>query len=1851
MKLNVYKKAGLFVIMISLTCGLYAQIQWTADGIKSSSSNASLINVSAVSDGQGGTFLAYENDLSPDINIYAQWLDGSGTPRWGVAGKPVDIGGLNQKNPSVAPDGNGGFYIAWTDEGSGRIKAQRLNSSGNPLWTVNGVYVTNTSAAQRSVKIVPDNNGGIILAWEDDRNYASMGTDIYAQRLDNQGNKMWAAVGVAVTNAAALQSQSAAVIDGSGGIVVVWTDYRNQGTTDTDIYMQCLNASGTRQWYYDGNYEGIPVCTANSSQKNPDIIYTGNKIGIAWADKRNDQYDIYAHLFNMNADPRWSTVNGTVISDASGDQTNPKICRGADNGVIITWQDARSGNDIYVQRMAVGGAPVWAADGIPVISSQSWKGYPEILSDDAGGCIITWMDNRSGDFDIYAQHMNTNGNRLWNTNGLSICSASGQQYWHKMVSDGSGGAMTLWQDNRSSASDVYAQLVNDNLTIEAPTGGDLWAGTQSQTIEWTFHTSQIVFHHFSIVVSATPGDGFPITAAQNVSPAALSQSWTPGNVNSSAVQIRIVAYNSKNVKLSKYTSSIFTIDSEPPNAFNLTSPGDDSVVDLQPTFQWQATSDNLSGLDHYELVIDGQTVKNNLIANSYTLTSQEKLTDGQHNWFVRAVDMAGQARQSATWSITAAEDNTPPNPFNLAAPANNSWTKNINPEFTWEAATDDITGIHHYKLFVDGGAGPIADNIPPDNTSINTVTLAVGSHTWYIVAVDSAFNERSSTQTWTIKIDNVIPQAFSLVGPSNNSWHQTDTPTFSWQASQDGGCGLAEYELHIDGDSSPWIDDISPDITQLSLTQAQSLPEGTHTWYIVAKDVLGNSRASSATFTIGIDITSPEAFNILSPMNNAFVNTNLPTFTWQSATDAITDIAEYKLYIDEALNRDGLSTTSTTPVSALSEGEHSWQVIAVDEVGNSTWTSKWHFTVDTQPPAGFNLISPTPSQTVFHNKPTFSWQTTTDATSGFDHFELFVDDQKVADDLTAQQTEHTLSATLSNGNHTWKVIAYDKAGNSRQKGPRNFSTQVTPPDITSAKNAQATEDIFFIYTATATDAENDLLTFSFENYPGWLNADEASISGTPTEGITSTSFTVKVSDGIFEVSQQVNLTVTAVDDPPNITSPAAADATEEQNFIYTITATDPENDPITYSFSGYPGWMSVSGATIQGAPPEGVTSVNFTAIATANGKSDELEVTISIAGVDDPPQITSDDTGNATEDINYSYTAAATDPENDPITYSFSGYPDWMSASGAVIQGAPPEGVTAFSFTVTATANGKSDQQTVNVAVQAVDDAPQITSEEAVNAVEDVLFSYIASATDAENDPIILTFSQYPDWMTVSGSTIQGTPVEGVTAFNFTVTATANGKTDQLIVHVSVTSVDDPPHITSASAGNATEDILFRYTAAATDPENDPIHFTYSNYPDWMTVSGAVIEGTPANDVTTFSFKVTATANGKTDQKNVTISVSAVNDPPQITSADSVTATEDQLFTYTATATDEEGDPVSIAILNLPSWLTLNQTVVSGTPANGQKDTLFTVIAEASALFDTQQVHISILDVNDPPKITSPDTIQATEHQVCSYSVTATDIDGPNISVQFLSYPDWMKPMGRIIRGKVPANCQNTSFRVVISDNHPDAPLTDSLTVTVCIEQINDPPVFNLSFPDPQFQDPDTVRWTLALDDFVIDPDNEDNELTWSYSLIDSQNVIVFIDPGTHKVTIEATGMMSDFHIEFTVKDPKQASAKDTLTIGILVTAVEQKTAGVPEAFFLAPNYPNPFNPETTICYGIPRKTHVRLTVLNIRGEIVATLTDRLQTPGTYQIQWHGTNMASGLYFYRIETDEWQKIRRMIFLK
>ncbi len=96
---------------------------------------------------------------------------------------------------------------------------------------------------------------------------------------------------------------------------------------------------------------------------------------------------------------------------------------------------------------------------------------------------------------------------------------------------------------------------------------------------------------------------------------------------------------------------------------------------------------------------------------------------------------------------------------------------------------------------------------------------------------------------------------------------------------------------------------------------------------------------------------------------------------------------------------------------------------------------------------------------------------------------------------------------------------------------------------------------------------------------------------------------------------------------------------------------------------------------------------------------------------------------------------------------------------------------------------------------------------------------------------------------------------------------------------------------------------------------------------------------------------------------------------------------------------------------------------------------------------------------------------------------------------------------------------------------------------------------------------------------------------------------------------------------------------------------VKKYGSEIPSEYILEQNYPNPFNPTTNIIYSLPKNTKVSLKVYDIKGALIATLVDEKQSAGIYFTQFDGKNLSSGIYFYKLETDDFVSVKKMSLIK
>lgn len=424
------------------------------------------------SDGAGGAIVTWADRRTGEYDIYAQRVSSEGVPLWTADGVPVSTWAGDQKTPFVTTDGSGGVIVVWTDERSGEadIYAQRLDASGNPLWTDGGRPICTATYKQMDTEILSDGNGGAIVIWRDFR--GGTPSKLFAQKLTAAGGTAWASQGVQISSASN-QYVASLLADGSGGAFIAWYDYRN---ANFDIFAQHLSTSGTLTW----PAAGLPVCTAPGEQNRPRMTSDGSGgIILTWYDRRGPNFDIYAQRVTAGGSiaAGWP-VNGAAVCTASNDQAEPVLVSNGQGGAIITWYDNRGIVSVYAQNMTASGGvtPGWPVNGLRLCQSPATR--PAIMPDGAGGAIVAWHGTPGQtNMDVSVQRVTAAGliPEGWPSDGLYLCTAPGDQSRPAGIDLPGGDALITWSDGRTGdGGDIYVSRVGaafPNLNAVLPPSG------------------------------------------------------------------------------------------------------------------------------------------------------------------------------------------------------------------------------------------------------------------------------------------------------------------------------------------------------------------------------------------------------------------------------------------------------------------------------------------------------------------------------------------------------------------------------------------------------------------------------------------------------------------------------------------------------------------------------------------------------------------------------------------------------------------------------------------------------------------------------------------------------------------------------------------------------------------------------------------------------------------------------------------------------------------------------------------------------------------------------------------------------------------------------------------------------------------------------------------------------------------------------------------------------------------------------------------------------------------------------------------------------------------------------------
>ncbi|MFH1541485.1 MAG: hypothetical protein ABIE84_00140 [bacterium] len=444
---------------------LDGQAVWTADGVSACKFDYTQESPQLAADGQGGAIITWTDHRSETTKIYSQRINTSGQPLWSDTGRALALAAGNQRNSVIIKLLNEEWVTIWEDErlGNKDLFAQKINSSGIPLWQKNGVILTNSSHKQQGISALLTTTGNVLVVFEDTR---AGNSDIYGQLLANNGETIWAEQGLVLCNApgAVVQQNTRAILTTQEEIILVFEDFRSGYS---NIYAQKINKAGQLAW----GEHGLAVAKVDAVQSKPRLIHDG--VGgaiIAWEDYRNpDQPVIKAQRLSSFGKKQWK--ESLTVAAVNSRQTKPLLVSDDSGGAIIIWEDNRnilSLQDIYGQRVSRQGTPIWNEKGVKIISTNGNQVDAAVISDDLGGAIVAWTDYRNGDRnpDIYAQRINAQGKQVWEADGVAICSAPDVQRNVGLTEDRHGGAIIAWTDKGGGSYDIYAQSINNTGQVQ-----------------------------------------------------------------------------------------------------------------------------------------------------------------------------------------------------------------------------------------------------------------------------------------------------------------------------------------------------------------------------------------------------------------------------------------------------------------------------------------------------------------------------------------------------------------------------------------------------------------------------------------------------------------------------------------------------------------------------------------------------------------------------------------------------------------------------------------------------------------------------------------------------------------------------------------------------------------------------------------------------------------------------------------------------------------------------------------------------------------------------------------------------------------------------------------------------------------------------------------------------------------------------------------------------------------------------------------------------------------------------------------------------------------------------------------
>ena len=486
------------------------------------------------------------------------------------------------------------------------------------------------------------------------------------------------------------------------------------------------------------------------------------------------------------------------------------------------------------------------------------------------------------------------------------------------------------------------------------------------------------------------------------------------------------------------------------------------------------------------------------------------------------------------------------------------------------------------------------------------------------------------------------------------------------------------------------------------------------------------------------------------------------------------------------------------------------------------------------------------------------------------------------------------------------------------------------------------------------------------------------------------------------------------------------------------------------------------------------------------------------------------------------------------------------------------------------------------------------------------------------------------------------------------------------------------PVISTINDITVNEDASGTATLDATDADGDAI--TYSAVSDTnavtVSVSSSTLTLTPiANWNGVANIKAYASDGSAKDSTSFKLTVTSVNDAPTLTKImETLSTNEEIVLKVPFKGADVDGDDLTYAYASDTSGVaathnTAKDSLVLTPVTDFFGNAIITVTVSDGSLSDTSSFTLNVININDPPILSSIQNQTINEDEVIVVKLTATDLDGDALSYSGIADTSavTVTASNDTLKLTPKADWNGTSVITAIA---LDGTTSDSTSFTLNVNPVQDVP-YAFDWVSPNERDTINVDKNNTATEYVFkwnsSKDVDGDALTYHFYVADSL-IEVLSDTttaGTYQDFLDHWPLQFQmlprmtFTFNVWVHDGTDSVKVTGEPRKVLVNRYENLSTegeGVPIEFALHENYPNPFNPTTTLRFDLPEVSSITLTIYNMLGQKVKTFNMQSIPAGYHSVTWNATNdlgeqIGAGVYLYQLQAKNFVKTRKMVLLK